>query len=108
MRSAEQRQHFGGTVSRSTTDLINVQDAALVVEARVQLVQHGDDLHGRALRAHGREAHDVREEHGDVVELARRHVLTLPQLLRHVAGEYGVEEVHGSPLLLLQRLMSSL
>lgn len=92
----------------ASTDLINVQDAALVVEARVKLVQHGDDLHGRALGAHGSKAHDVREQHGDVVELASGHRLTLPQLLRHVAGKYGIEEVHGSPLFLLQRLVGPL
>lgn len=88
-----------------TTDLVDVQDATLVVEARVQLVQHGDDLHGRALGAHGREAHDVGEQHGHVVELASGHRLPLPQLLRHVAREYGVKEVHRPPLLLLQGLV---
>ena len=91
-----------------STDLVHVQDAALVVEARVQLVEHGDDLHGRALRTHGREAHDVREQHGYVLKLARRHGLALPQPLGHVAREDGVQEVHRSPLLLLQGLVGIL
>ena len=93
------------SIQSCPTDLVHVQYAALVVEACVELVEHGDDLHGRALRAHGREAHDVREEHGDVVKLARRHGLALPQPLGHVAREDGVQEVHRPPLLLLQRLV---
>ena len=91
-----------------STDLVHVQDAALVVEASVQLVEHGDDLHGRALCAHSREAHNVREQHSDVLELAGRHWLALPQPLGYVARENGVEEVHRPPLLLLQGLVGLL
>lgn len=91
-----------------STDLINIQNATLVVEPCVQFIQHGDDLHRCALGTHGCKAHDVREQHGNVIKFASWHWLTLPQFLGHVTWKYGVKEIHGSPLFLLQCLVSSL
>lgn len=91
-----------------STDLINIQNATLVVEACVKLVQHGDDLHRRALGTHSGETHDVREQHGNIVKFASGHWLTLPQFLRHITWKYGIKEIHGSPLFLLQCLVSPL
>lgn len=92
----------------NNTNLINIQDATLVVEACVQLVQHGDDLHGRTLGTHSSEAHNVREEHGHVVELASRHRVALPQFLSHVTRKYGIQEIHGPPLFFFQSLVCPL
>ena len=47
--------------------LIHIQSPAVDVEPGVQVVQHVDDLHGRAGRAYRREAHDVREQHGHIL-----------------------------------------
>lgn len=70
------------------TYLINIQNATLVVKTRVEFIQHGDNLHGRAVGTHGGKAHDVREEHSDVIKFTSGHWLTLPQFLRHIAWKY--------------------
>lgn len=82
--------------------LVDIKHTALVVEARVQLVKHADDLHGRAVLAHGRESHDVREQHGDIIKLFGLDRKALPESLCHVARENGVEQLDSAPLLLLQ------
>lgn len=91
-----------------STDLINIQNATLVVEACVKLVQHGDDLHRCTLGTHSSKTHDVREQHGNIIKFASGHWLTLPQFLCHITRKYGIKEIHGSPLFLLQCLVSPL
>lgn len=80
--------------------LIHIQYSTLVVEACVELVEHADDLHGGTLGTHCREAHDVREQHGDIIKLPGGDRLPLPQLLGHVTRKNGVEKVYCPPLLL--------
>ena len=104
-RSGHQR---GGLIRFPGAYLVHVQLPTLVVKASVELVQHGNHLHGRAARAHGREAHDVGEQHGDAVKLLGRHRVALPQLLGHGAREDGEQEVHRPLLLLLQGLVGVL
>lgn len=70
------------------TNLINIQNATLVVKARVEFIQHGDNLHGRALGTHGGKAHDVREQHSDIIKFTSGHRLTLPQFLCHIPRKY--------------------
>ena len=53
------------------------------VEGRVEVVEQRDDLHGRALRRHGREAHDVAEVDGDLLERLGLDSLALDQRQRH-------------------------
>lgn len=96
------------TVLSLYTDLINIQNATLVVKPRVKLVQHGDDLHRCALGADSGETDNVREQHGDVVEFASGNRLTLPQFLCNITGKDGIKEIHRSPLFLLQSLVSPL
>lgn len=91
-----------------STDLINIQNATLVVKARVKLIQHGDDLHRSALGTHSSKTHNIREQHCDIIKFASGHWLTLPQFLCHISWKYGVKEIHSSPLFFLQRLMSPL
>ena len=88
--------------------LVDIQLSTLPVKAGVECVEHGDDLQRGALGTDGREPHDVREEHGDVAEALGLHGVALPQLLRHLAGEDGTQQVHRLPLLLLQGLVGLL
>lgn len=56
--------------------LIYIKNDAEIVEVGVQGAQHVDHLHGCSGGADGREAHDVAEEHCDIVNLFRFHTLT--------------------------------
>lgn len=88
--------------------LVDIKHTTLVVEARVQLVQHADDLHWGAVFAHGRKSYNVREQHGDIIKLFGLDRKSLPESLCHMAWEDGVEKLDGASLLLLQCAMRSL
>lgn len=85
--------------------LVDVKESTLVVEARVELVEHADDLHGRALSTDGSEANNVREEHGDIIKLPGLNLLPLPQLLSHLFGENRNKEIYRLLFLLFQGLV---
>lgn len=61
-------------------DVVVVEDA---VEVLVDVVQHVHHLHGRAVMAEGREAHDIAEVDGDLVVQLRLHTTRLLQRAHH-------------------------
>lgn len=67
----------------------NLVDAILLdgcVEGGVQVVEQVHHLHGRGARRQRREAHDVAEVDGHLLELLGRHARAQQQALRHGPG----------------------
>ena len=55
-------------VSSNLSYLVDVMARDGIVEGPVEVIQHVDDLHGRALRRNRREADNVRKVDGDALK----------------------------------------